>query len=41
VVTGIRASLRQSRDIKKNAIGVVDAKVIPNGYSCGHVVTLL
>src|SRR5438309_385903 len=25
VVTGIRASLRQSRDIKKNAIGVVDA----------------
>jgi len=25
VVTGIRASLRQSRDIKKNAVGVVDA----------------
>src|SRR6185503_69029 len=25
VVTGIRASLRESRDIKKNAIGVVDA----------------
>ena len=25
VITGIRASLRQSRDIKKNAIGVVDA----------------
>lgn len=25
VITGIRASLRESRDIKKNAIGVVDA----------------
>jgi TonB-dependent receptor len=25
VITGIRASLRQSRDIKKNAVGVVDA----------------
>src|SRR5207245_264431 len=25
IITGIRASLRQSRDIKKNAIGVVDA----------------